>query len=293
VFEVSFAEVGNASSKDVSLEADILFVCDEVLNILYRRIPKGPALGYKRILLVQDSTPRACIDGLPKEYIVCLTCLDDRLYNQLVYQFAHELAHVYISPYISQPFVEILAVAVSLVVLKEMHDLWNQDAKLQSYAKHFKQYRDKVVQIAFDSLHIDLDSTSLTEEILSSTIHDWVVRCLVPRTLKEDDRSHQIVASLLIANVLETSSSWNALIYFQAAVSQSLSPSLFRLPRAWKRETTMYATLKQSNPSVGEWWSEFSGKAWFDRVRKSPNGEQDLVLSILSQFVRSTAELNL
>ena len=96
------------------------------------------------------------IEQLPQQYCIRLTCLHTRKFNQIVYQFAHELCHVFISPLLLHPLAEILAVTTSLVILQEMSDLWRNSSRPErrDYAEKFARYRHTVLASAVEQLEL-------------------------------------------------------------------------------------------------------------------------------------------
>jgi len=286
-------EADFSSCSDSSIEREVLFVCRQVLEVFHKRIPKGPCLGYKPIVLVKDDVPRAATNGLPEKYIVSLTCLHTRRFNQLVYQFAHELTHVYISPYISQPFVEILAVSVSLVLLKDMHALWRsiENLKMRSYAQKYLQYRNQIVSLALERSNLRLElqlseceSNQNSDESESkrqlAQIQNWVQQNLVFTELDLHDRNMQIVASLLVEEILECHSTWNALTLFQAGhIDVDMLPCSYKL----EMETNICNKNNCKRP-LGKWYTQYDDIAWEKQVSKSPNGEATLVQAIITAF---------
>jgi hypothetical protein len=138
--------------RDASLKRDVGAVCRDVLGFYTSRVGPEPALGRKPIAVCQapDGCPRACLDRLPDEYKVNITCLYTRYYSQQVYQLAHESGHVWADPYRSAGwFAESVMEAMSLLALGAMAEKWAEAPPFENwkdYARHFAAYREDQVK---------------------------------------------------------------------------------------------------------------------------------------------------
>lgn len=76
-------------------------------------------------------------------YQIAITCQQEE-YNRFVFQYAHELAHFYLTPY-CHAFLEVCAVAVSLSALRLCGEEWVAIGRHPgSYAAKFQSYRARV-----------------------------------------------------------------------------------------------------------------------------------------------------
>jgi hypothetical protein len=134
--------------EDALLQRDVLAVCSDVLDFYTKRVAAEPALGVKPVVVCQapDANPRACLDRLPREYQVNITCMYSRYYCQQVYQAAHELGHVWADPQRSSGwFAESAMEAMSLLALGAMAEKWETRPPFpnwKDYARHFAAYRE-------------------------------------------------------------------------------------------------------------------------------------------------------
>ena len=95
-----------------------------------------------------DGISRACLNGLPAEYLINVTCLHTRLYDQLAFQIGHELGHFYINPHYSNWFIESVCTAISFLCLDALAVKWTTAPSFlqwQSYAPLFTEYRRNTV----------------------------------------------------------------------------------------------------------------------------------------------------
>jgi hypothetical protein len=133
-------------SSDPCLNSDVLAVSREVVTACGQIIPADPPLGEKPFVVQEapDGIPRACLNGLPSEYLINVTCLHKRLYARLAFQLGHELGHFYIDPRYSNWFIESVCTAISFLCLDALADKWASAppfANWHSYAHHFAEYR--------------------------------------------------------------------------------------------------------------------------------------------------------
>lgn len=76
-------------------------------------------------------------------YQIAITCKEEE-YNRFVFQYAHEVAHYYTTPF-CHPFLEVCCVAVSLSTLTLCDLEWKRLGTLpSSYCGKFQAYRDRV-----------------------------------------------------------------------------------------------------------------------------------------------------
>ncbi|KAH9252060.1 hypothetical protein BASA81_010042 [Batrachochytrium salamandrivorans] len=76
-------------------------------------------------------------------YQIAITCQQEE-YNRFVFQYSHELAHFYLTPY-CHAFLEVCAVAVSLSSLRLCGEEWIAIGRHPgSYAAKFQSYRARV-----------------------------------------------------------------------------------------------------------------------------------------------------
>jgi hypothetical protein len=146
-------------SDDPTLNRDVLAVARDVVQTCADAIAIDPPLGRKPFVVQQasDGTPRACLNGLPSEYLINVTCLHSRLYAQLAFQLGHELGHFFVDPHCSNWFVESVCTAVSFLTLDALAAKWRMTPPFpnwQEYAFSFTVYKQKMVDDALGELGI-------------------------------------------------------------------------------------------------------------------------------------------
>jgi hypothetical protein len=153
-----------------------------------------------------NDRPRALVtdellSGAATTYEVALTCSEDEP-NRFVFQYAHELAHFYLTP-IEHPLFEVLAVAISFFALEECSRRWaaaGQNTRERSYAPKFQQYHDTVVAEAASRVGHGLD-------VLQVMPRD----CASAKSIVVDDR-HILLGALLCERVLTSFRDWRPLL---------------------------------------------------------------------------------
>lgn len=219
--------------EDSLLKRDLEAVCKDVMSIYETKIAKVPPLGVKPFVLrpSPDDVPRFCTDAqfLSGQYPINLTCLNaNRYYNQIVYQFAHELCHVYLSPHdvdrVTQfifrrnqsdkripwnnCFAESICIALSYICLSRMTLKWNRQPPFphwKSYAQKFTQYRRNDIKEALNELNIP--SEDKAAGWVQSELHTLVSDCD-----DETDRPKQKVCAIVVEQaLLAHPNAWGAL----------------------------------------------------------------------------------
>jgi hypothetical protein len=218
--------------EDLRLKKDLETACNDVLKIFETKVARVPPLGVKPIVIrpAPDNTPRFCLDErlLAGQYPINLTCLAAaRYYNQLVYQFAHELCHVYMTPhdwnqvaqYSSKPhrpneiipwnnwFAESMCFTMSYLCLNEIAEKWRRLPPypyLINYAPTFAQYRQNDISKYLGELMIPTEDK--TAEWIQSELLTLVEKCT------EENRAEQSAcATVLERAFLKHPKSWGAL----------------------------------------------------------------------------------
>lgn len=148
-------------NNNASICNDIWAVCADVTEHYKSLVPQGTPLGAKPLYVVHNpSTPIAFVNGLPNYYSIGLT-VNERLYNQIAYQFAHELTHIYCDPRITNWFIESLCEMASLYFLDYLADKWMTLPPFPNwtdYAPRFLEYkadRENEVKTSFGITDID------------------------------------------------------------------------------------------------------------------------------------------
>ena len=192
---------------DPSLRADVLAVCRDVLAVFETRLGEPP-LGTKPIVVRQapDDAPRACLNGLPREYWINITCLHSRYYSQIVYQFGHELGHVWQDPNAGGWFAESVATAMSHVCLAELGKKWKTSPPYPhwaDYAPNFTKYRGDTLRDQLNRLEVPSPDEA----------PDWL-RAHLPARIRDGkvDRPEQAAGAVVIERALRKHpKAWGAL----------------------------------------------------------------------------------
>jgi len=207
-------------SDDARLNCDVLTVCRDVVAEIARIIRACPPLGDKPVVVQQatDGQPRACLNGLPDEYVANVTCLHGRDYARLAFQLGHELGHFYIDPNCTTWFIESACTAISYCSLAALAEKWVSAPPYpswSSYAPAFTEYRHNYVH------------RGLVELRLGSTadIPAWI-RHSLPAVVQSNrfSRHHEALCAEAIADVMSAhSESCSALTRLGAATDAGRS----------------------------------------------------------------------
>jgi hypothetical protein len=209
---------------DPTLRADVLAVCRDVLAVFETHLGEPP-LGTKPIVVRQapDGEPRACLNGLPREYGINITCLRTRYYCQITYQFGHELGHVWQDPNCSGWFAESVATAMSHVCLAELGEKWKTSPPFPNwadYAPHFVTYR-------------------------ADTVRDQLKRLEVPSPDKADAWLREHLAARIRDGKVDRPE--------QAACAVVIERALRKHPKAWGALTRLGAITKDGRVDFARW----------------------------------------
>lgn len=223
---------GIEDPQDPGLKNALEIVCKYVLRIFETKVARVPPLGIKPIVIrpAPDNIPRSCFDVriLAGQYPINLTCLTARYYNQLVYQFAHELCHVYLLPHDVERvgqfifmqdqsdqripwnnwFAESICFTMSYLCLRMMPQEWRRlpppfpDRK--SYAPNFIHYRQNDISKYLGELNIP--SENKTAEWVQSRLPTLIEECT------EEDRAEQSACAIVIERTfLKHMNAWGAI----------------------------------------------------------------------------------
>jgi hypothetical protein len=144
-------------NKDASICNDIKAVCVDISEHYKTLIPDGPPLGYKQLSIIYNpSMPMTFVNGLPTNYSIGLS-ENGRLYNQIAYQFAHELTHIYCDPRVTNWFIESVCEMASLYFLEYLANKWKTSPPYpmwQDYASKFSDYGENRIQEVLSSFKI-------------------------------------------------------------------------------------------------------------------------------------------
>jgi hypothetical protein len=161
--------------KDITDKMEILY--PEINDIYDKLIPNGPFLGKKDItIILNPSNPISYPSLLPNAYLIGLS-KGGLIYDQLAYQYAHELCHIYSDPRINNWLIESFCECMSFVILEHLYDHWSKKASITGtewYAINYKNYLQNsinsyLVQIEKNENEIkDLDIVDTLESLTSN-----------------------------------------------------------------------------------------------------------------------------
>jgi len=185
-------------SSDAYLNRDVLAVCRDVIRTCSNTIGTTPPLGPKPYIVQQapDGMPRACLNGLPDEYIINVTCLHTRLYAKLSFQLAHEIGHFYVDPYRSNWFIESVCTAIAFICLSAMAERWLTAPPFDNWkldADKFSDYRRQTINDAL--VKVGVSSALAIPSWVATSLREVVAR-------HEFDRPHEMLCASVIADIM-------------------------------------------------------------------------------------------
>jgi hypothetical protein len=205
---VASGDWGSARVEDISA---VLHTVVEVL------LPYFPRQGPRRLLVAPDRRgPRVLLAGSADgEHLIRLSARDTR-WDQLAYQFAHELCHVFASQTTEsgrdaeptdrhQWFEEALCEAVSLFALRRLGSRWAETPPYphwRAYAPAFGEYAARLQAEPHRLLHPTESPRAWLEDNRAALERDPYVR-----------RRNELVATLLLALIEEKPEDLAGLVY--------------------------------------------------------------------------------
>lgn len=228
------------SIQGLSQEREVKVACKDVLDFYIDKIANIPPQGPRLIFLHQagDGWPRARYDGLPDKYNINLTCLNPYSDpSQTIYQFAHELGHVYQWPSdvkrilnwlplrledLQAPwnnwFIESCCCALSFLCLEVMAINWRRSRQRQQLISKVnpREYRNQRIGECLRKLHIRS----------KADIPDWI-HAELPRLTREcltDNKEEHKLCAIEIEKILrEYPDSWGALCHLGDATTDQIT----------------------------------------------------------------------
>jgi hypothetical protein len=209
-----------------SQKQEVKTACNDQMNFYTAKIAEVPSQGALPIFLYQsDEGPMARYDGLPDRYNINLKCLNPYSNpSQTIYQFAHELGHVFLWPsdvnripqwlLLELPelhgpwnnwFVESCCCALAFLSLDEITRKWRLSRRGQQLMSkgNPSEYRHR-------EINESLQETGISKE----EVANWI-RVELPRLTKEcstnDKKDHKICAMEIEKILREHLNSWGAL----------------------------------------------------------------------------------
>jgi len=207
-------------SADRYLNENVLAVSRDVVGACGQIIAADPALGVKPFVIQQapDGQPRACLNGLPVEYIVNVTCLHTESYPQLAFQIGHELSHFYINPNYSNWFIESVCTAISFLCLDALVEKWRTAPLFplfpnwQDFFLSFTKYREANIIDPLKKFCIE------NRNDIPAWIRASVVDLIRARSLGRDE---QTLCADVIADIMQLHAQSCSVVTKLGAASQS------------------------------------------------------------------------
>ncbi len=180
-------------SKKLATNADLLYVMNEIAARYAQLIPIGPPLGYKAMTIFEDDLPNVRANGMIGGYHVGLT-VTENYWAQLIYQFAHEICHIYTSPIATCWFFESISTMSSLYFLNYLSKKWeeSEDVRFKYYCQPLISYKQALISKDLDKLNLKgQDSQTFIKNTNFKALHHY------------NDRTTQTLIALELLKIFE------------------------------------------------------------------------------------------
>ena len=169
-------------------------------------------MGRRPIFVVNAKKPKVVLKFLPKKYVVTVTCLKTNRLNQLAYQFAHELFHVFTVPHlVDDPFCEVLATTASLLCLKFLGNFKCEEVSRLHYSNDFIQSITAYLP-RFSKFYseVTLEGRALVDAGEIKNIRATVLK-LLNKEFSQVSKAEQIGAAVSLESLLSRRANWKFL----------------------------------------------------------------------------------
>jgi hypothetical protein len=169
---------------------------NEIVHEFTLLIPGGAHLGDKLIIVMPSvNAPITYAHLLPNQYIIGITPTS-LLYDQIAYQFAHELCHVYFDPRITNWLIESFCECMSLIILERLFRKWQVKASVDRrewYASNYAIYLATTNSVYLKSLNLTF------EQAITFDIKDKIKELTTPY-----DRNLNFITAIKILNIYQS-----------------------------------------------------------------------------------------
>ncbi|MCF8219189.1 MAG: hypothetical protein K9I29_06045 [Bacteroidales bacterium] len=199
-------------------------VLSEVSNKFRNLIPAGPPLGQKEVRVYSGRKPQTNSDTSHGHYRIYLTPSGSN-YRKFVFQFAHELMHIYIDPRITNWFIESICEMSSLYFLEYLGQKWKGNPPYpnwKSYAREFNNYKTLAIRETKDHY-----KGSFNSDILY--LYDPIISQVnFQEEIEPNDRNrNRVIACKLIQIFRHNETAWHLIPLIGQSNNKEIIPNTF------------------------------------------------------------------
>lgn len=203
-------------SLDESVNNDFLTVLRTITTHFHQLVSQPPALGSKPLKVIYwKNFPICIINYLPVHYTIGLT-VHSRDYQYLIFQFAHELTHVYCDPRITNWFIESICDMTSLYYLDFFSTFWSVAPPPQKDRHYFYE----AIKLKTNNYVQFRNQLSLTGDDFSQ--EHFTQMLLKPKKAYDRAENH-IIAYRLLDFFRENKQAWRLLPLLGLATDKELT----------------------------------------------------------------------
>lgn len=177
----------NRYNQEKEIANYVLTISQYSSSELSKRLNFQPPLGIKPINLYYNTdNPIAYWPLVPENYNIGLH-VDGIFPHQIIYQFTHELCHIYIDPRINGPFVEIICQKTAIDLLEEIGAPFTSQGSLavDNYILDIKEKAEQNKQIKINDLDPKTILTTIKTLEKNNNLYDRYFNDLIAFKLKE------------------------------------------------------------------------------------------------------------
>ena len=210
-------------SGDSAINEDLTAVVRSTIEEYNKIFAASPPAGIRPIIIQYRSAAWPLTDSTTNSstYYVFLT-VNGRYYNQIVYQLAHELCHIFADPRRSNWFTECCCELASLLLLDKMSVAWGLAPPFQnwkSYAPTFKEYAQNHIR----KMTMEVFNTECLPD--QDQLQKWLAT--VSGSFKRDpiNRPRNTIIALMLRRIFEEAKgNWDAIRFLgQASTNPPVS----------------------------------------------------------------------
>lgn len=199
-------------------------VLSQITHKFNELIPAGPPLGQMKVKVFSGRKPQTNSDTSPGYYRIYLTPTGTN-YKKLVFQFAHELMHVYIDPRVTNWFIESICEMSSLYFLEYLGNKWKENPPYQhwgSYAKEFDNIKTLAIQETKNHYKVgsNTDILSLYNPVIEALNFEEEVE-------PADRHRNRVIACKMIEVFRHNEKTWHLISIIGKSTSKELFPNTF------------------------------------------------------------------
>ena len=218
-----FSQIIVNLSNDPGVNNDLAAVVMSTIDEFKKIYSEPPPAGIRPIHIGSDQKNGPLTDSTTNTslYYVLLS-VNGRKYNQVAYQLAHEICHIFADPRRSNWFTESCCELASLIILDKLTMAWGITPPFPnwiSYAPNFKQYAEERIR--------KITKEVFQEEFLpdNKKLRAWLMTSRNTFKANPIERSRNTIIALMLRPIFEEAiNNWKAIRFLgQASINPPIS----------------------------------------------------------------------